>query len=472
MSRIFTLMLAFGRWIIGPLLHEVAKARSAELFTLTVLLLSLAAAMITNAIGLSLALGGFLAGIALGETTYRHQVEADIRPFQDVLLGLFFVTIGMLIDLKALVDIWQWVLLLTACIIILKVLIIFGLASILRTHAVISIRSAIVLAQCGEFGFVLLSLAIDQQLLQAETNQIILDSILFSMLVAPLLIRHNEKIAKKLHAVGDSSYREQVIKDIEDDVKHVDEHIIFCGYGRIGQNLARMLENEGYQYIALDLDPVRVREALEAGDNVYYGDGTRQQILKAVGIEKARLLVIAFDSPVSTFKILEQAQKLRPDIHILVRSRDEAHLEEFLDAGATEVVPETTEASLMLGAHMLFLLDTPLSKIFKVTQDIRSDRYQLLRGYFRGMESSPLDSEEQLREQLLAIRLHKGAFAVGKTLATLNLEDLGVKVTALRRGGIKGPKPIPDTKLNQEDVIVLLGTLKNLEKAKKRLHVG
>jgi len=469
---VFTVMLAIGRWVIGPLLHEVAKARSAELFTLTVLLLSLAAAMITNTIGLSLALGGFLAGIALGETTYRHQVEADIRPFQDVLLGLFFVTIGMLIDVKALVDIWQWVLLLTTCIIIIKALIIFGLASILRSHAVISIRSAIVLAQCGEFGFVLLSLAIDQQLLEMKTNQIILDSILLSMLVAPLLVRHSEKIAKTLHAVGDTAYREQVVKDIEDDVKHVDDHIIFCGYGRVGQNLARMLENEGYQYIALDLDPVRVREALEAGDNVYYGDGTRQQILKAAGIDKARLLVIAFDSPTSTFKILEQAQKLRPDIHILVRSRDEAHLEDFQEAGATEVVPETTEASLMLGAHMLFLLDTPLSKIFKVTQDIRSDRYQLLRGYFRGMESSPLDSDEQQREQLLAIRLHKGAFAVGKTLAKLNLDDLGVKVTALRRGSIKAPRPIPDTMLNEEDVIVLFGILKNLEKAKKRLHVG
>ena len=469
---VFTVMVVIGRWVIGPLLHEVAKARSEELFTLTVLLLSLGAAMITNTVGLSLALGGFLAGIALGETTYRHQVESDIRPFQDVLLGLFFVTIGMLINIRALIDIWPWVLLLTTCVIILKAIIIFGLASMLRSHGIISIRTAIVLAQCGEFGFVLLSLAIDQQLLRTETTQIILGSILLSMLVAPLLIRHNEKFATKLHAVGYTTYVEQVEKDIADDVKHVDDHIIFCGYGRVGQNLARMLENEGHQYIALDLDPVRVREALEAGDNVYYGDCARQQILSAAGIDKARLLVVALDSPASTFKILDQAQKLRPDIHILVRSRDEAHLEAFQDAGATEVVPETTEASLMLGAHMLFLLDTPLSKIFKITQDIRSDRYQLLRGFFRGMESSTLDSDELQREQLLAIRLHKGAFAVGKTLANLNLGDLGVNVTALRRGGIRGPEPIPDTMLHEEDVVVLFGALKDLEKAKKRLHVG
>ncbi len=459
---VFTVMLAIGRWVIGPLLHEVGKARSAELFTLTVLLLSLAAAMITNTLGLSLALGGFLAGIALGETTYRHQVEADIRPFQDVLLGLFFVTIGMLIDIKALTGIWWWVLLLTLCIIILKALIVFGLALIFRSHTVVVVRSAIVLAQCGEFGFVLLSLAINHRLMPMETSQIILDSILLSMLAAPLLIRHNEKIAKLLHGVGYTTYREQVIKDIAEEVKNMAGHIILCGYGRVGQNLARMLENEGFQYIALDLDPVRVREALEAGDNVYYGDCTRQRILNAAGIEKARLLVVTFDSPSSTFKILEQAQKLRPDIHILVRSRDEAHLEDFQEAGATEVVPETTEASLMLGAHMLFLLNTPLSKIFKITQDIRSDRYQLLRGFFHGMESSPLDSEEQQREQLLAIRLHKGAFAVGKSLASLNLTELGVKVTALRRGGIKGSRPIPETTLNEEDVIVLLGIPNNL----------
>ncbi len=471
-ALVFAIMLVIGRWVIGPLLHEVAKARSAELFTLTVLLLSLAAAMITNTLGLSLALGGFLAGIALGETTYRHQVEDDIRPFQDVLLGLFFVTIGMLIDVSTLAKIWPWVLLLTLCIILLKAIIIFLLALLFRSHTVVATRSAIVLAQCGEFGFVLLSLAIDKQLLYIETNQIVLSSILLSMLVAPLLIRHNEKIAKKLHAVGHASYRDQIVKDIADEAQHLDRHIVFCGYGRVGQNLARMLENEGYQYIALDLDPIRVREALEAGDNVYYGDCSRQQILKAAGIAKARLLVVTFDSPVSTFKILEQVQKLRPDIPILVRSRDETHLEDFLESGATEVVPETTEASLMLGAHMLFLLDTPLSKIFKITQDIRSDRYQLLRGFFRGMEPSPLDGDEEQREQLLTIRLLKEAFAVGKTLAELNLGDLEVKVTALRRGGIKGTRPIPDTVLIEEDIIVLLGNPKNLERAKKRLHVG
>jgi CPA2 family monovalent cation:H+ antiporter-2 len=469
---VLAIMLGVGRWIIGPMLHEVARAKSAELFTLTVLLLSLAAAMITESLGLSLALGGFLAGITLGETTYRHQVEDDIRPFQDVLLGLFFVTIGMLIDVSALGKIWPWVLLITLAIMVLKVVIILGLGLVLRTHTVVATRSAVVLAQCGEFGFVLLALAINQQLLYVETSQIILSSILLSMLIAPVLIRHNEKIARKLHKFGHASYSDQVIKDIADEAQHLDNHIIFCGYGRVGQNLARMLENEGYQYIALDLDPIRVREALEAGDNVYYGDCTRQQILRAAGIAKARLLVVTFDSPASTFKILEQAQKIRPDIHILVRSRDETYLEDFQEAGATEVVPETTEASLMLGAHMLFLLDTPLSKIFKITQDIRSDRYQLLRGFFRGMESSVLDRSEEQQDQLLAIHLHQGAFAVGKTLASLNLGELEVKVTALRRGGIKGSRPIPDTRLIEEDIVVLLGKPENLEIAKKRLHVG
>jgi len=471
-AAVLAIMLVTGRWIIGPVLHEVARARSAELFTLTVLLLSVGAAMITHTLGLSLALGGFLAGIALGETTYRHQVEDDIRPFQDVLLGLFFITIGMLIDLSALLEIWPWVLLLTLGIIVLKAIIVYVLAIFFRSHGVVATRSAIVLAQCGEFGFVLLSLAISWELLDAKTNQVILDSILFSMLIAPVLIRHNEAIAKKLHAVGFASYRNELLKDISDEAEHLKDHIIFCGYGRVGQNLARMLESEGYQYIALDLDPVRVREALEAGDNVYYGDSTRQQILNAAGIAKARLLVVTFDSPGNTFKILERAQKLRPEIHILVRSRDEAHLEEFQAAGATEVVPETTEASLMLGAHMLFLLDTPLSRIFRITQDIRSDRYQLLRGFFRGMESSPLDSNEELREQLLTIRLFKDAYAIGKTLSQLKLDELDVKVTALRRGGMKGPRPIPDTTLYEDDIIVLLGSPKNLERAQKRLHAG
>jgi CPA2 family monovalent cation:H+ antiporter-2 len=472
-AAVVTMMLAAGHWLLRPLFHEIARARSAELFMLTVLLFTLSAAWITHLSGLSLALGAFLAGMSLGETEFRHQVEADIRPFRDVLLGLFFVTIGMLLDMRGLLDILPWVLLITAGIIVVKALLITALARLVTgAEQGVALRTGLSLAQGGEFGFALLTLALGYGLLNPDASQVVLASVLMSMMLTPMLVRYNGHIAKRVFAISYGRSRALTTGNVAVAAKPLSGHVLICGYGRIGQNIARFLDQEGFDYIALDLDPQRVREATEAGERVKYGDSNRREILEAAGLMRARILVISYDDPDSTSRILRHTRELRPDMPILVRTRDDTHLERFQEEGATEVVPETLEASLMLASHLLLLLDIPMSRVLHRVREVRSDRYRMLRGFFHGEQALAPEDPNAFRERLHAVTLPEGAHAVGLTLAALNLEDAGVMVTAVRRGGIRGPQPNPDTLLRAGDVLVLYGTPEALEHAEAVLLKG
>lgn len=463
-------LLAVGKWLLRPLFHEIASAHSAELFTLTVLLFSLSAAWVTHVSGLSLALGAFLAGMVLGETEFRHQVEADIRPFRDVLLGLFFITVGMLLNIDVLIHSLHWVLALVASIILLKILLIMALIITTGGERGVALRTGLVLAQGGEFGFALLSIGISAQLLDPHPAQIVLAAVVLSMALGPWMIRYNGWIAKRVFSASYSAERKEMQKDLAASTHDINEHILICGFGRIGQNIARFLNQEGFSYVALDLDPVRVREARAAGDRVYYGDSTHREMLDAAGIKRARVLVISFDDPRATSKILTQAKSIRSDIPILVRTRDDSNLERFQAQGATEVVPETFEASLMLVSHLLLLLNVPVTKVVRLVQTVRSDRYQMLREFFHGEEHSTLD--EGIREGLHSITITQDSHAIGKNLAEIKLDRSGVVVTVLRRANGLSLRPRPKTRLREGDVLVLYGMPENLERAEAILLKG
>jgi len=467
------LMLAAGHWLLRPLFHEIASSRSSELFTLTALLMALAAAWVTHFAGLSLALGAFLAGMMLGETEFRHQVEADIRPFRDVLLGLFFITIGMLLDLAALPDILHWALLLLAAIIAIKLLLVAALARLMGAEPGVAVRAGIVLAQGGEFGLVLLSLALGTQLLEPRAAQIILAALVFSMALSPLMIHYNGAIVKRLFADTYLHRREGLKREVARDAHDLAGHVIVCGYGRIGQNIARLLDKEGFGHIALDLDPVRVRDARAAGERVFYGDSTHQEMLEAAGLSRARALVVSFDDVHATLKILPQVRRLHPNVPILVRARDDSDLERLQRAGATEVVPETLEASLMLASHLLLLLNVPVPHVLREVKEIRDGRYQLLREYFRGQEAGAGGQKGETEQgRLQVIRLDTGAYAVERTLAEMRLEEWGVEATALLRHGIRSEAPAPETRLRPGDTLVLFGGASGLEAAENRLLRG
>ena len=463
------LILFFGQKLMRPWFHAIARQKIGELFMLNVLLITLGLAYLTQLADLSLALGAFLAGVLISETEYRYQVEADIRPFRDVLLGLFFITIGMQLDLGLLVLNVGWVLVLLLGLLFGKLVAIFLLARAFGSNAGDALRTGLTLAQAGEFGFVLLAEAGKIPTLQPAQMQIVLGAMLLSMVLAPLLIHFREAIVQKCIA---DEWLSQAARLHEIAVKtfSVQDHVIVCGYGRSGQNLARFLEREHIPLIALDLDPARVKLAAAAGESVVYGDAARREVLQAAGIARARAVVVTYADVPSAMRVLSAVQEVNPQVPVIVRTVDDADLEKLLKAGATEVVPEVLEGSLMLASHALILVGVPLARVLRSVQEVRSNRYRLLKGFFHGATD---EQEEALAEhsepRLYTVVLSARSTVLGKTLAELDLADLGVSVSAVRRRNIRGVDPQSDTRLEEGDAVVLLGRPAALAAAELRL---
>ncbi len=465
----FVLVFIVGRKLLRPLFHLVAVQRSAEVFTLTVLFVSLAAAWISQNLGMSTAFGAFLAGMVLGETEFRHQVESTIRPIRDVLLGLFFVGIGMLFDLSVLPQIWHWALAGAGVLMVSKAFIVAQIVQLARIDALTAWRTGWLLAVGGEFGFALLAIALGMQAIDQEAGQIVLASVLLSMIVGPFLIRYNHALARLFVWQPAPQLEDTTLQLNPEAASELRNHVIICGYGRIGQSVAHFLEEEQIPYIALDLDPVKVKEAHTAGEQVFYGDAAERDILEAVGVDTARLIVISHEDIAAAHKALYHVRALRPDLPVMVRTRDESHVDELRASGATEVVPETLEAALMIAAHTLVLLDVPGSRVMRRMQHQRDKRYHLLREFYRGNNVFADTPQEHDADRLRPVILLPDSPAAGHTLREFNLE--GVAVTALVRQGKRQLTPSLDTQLQVGDVIVLFGSPDDLERAEKILCI-
>jgi len=383
---ILVVAIAIGRWVLRRWFDLVARGRSAELFMLNVLWITTALAFLTEWAGLSLTLGAFLGGMLISETLYRHQVEADIRPFRDVLLGLFFITIGAQLDLAVVWQRIEWVLLVLLGLIAGKGLLMLAIGRFAGSDLAVSFRTAAQLAQAGEFGFVLLTLASTHQLLAAQVTQPALAGMLLSMLLAPLLIEHARRLAERLPR-GDAGSAAAELSAVTQQALGIREHAIVCGFGRSGQAVARFLAREGFPFIALDMDRQRVHQAIAAGENVVFGDADREEVLLAAGLQRARIVVLTFPELSSALRVLAHVRTQRPDLPVVVRAADDSHLEELKRAGASEVVPEVLEGSLMLAAQTLTRLEVPLRRVLKEIEAAREQRYDLLRERF--VETEP-----------------------------------------------------------------------------------
>jgi len=466
------IVLAAGRWLLRPMFHEIAVSRTSELFTLAVLFVAVGAAWATHAVGLSLALGAFLAGMMLAETEYRYQVEAGIRPFRDILLGLFFVTVGMQLDPRLLAHETLLVTALLAGILLLKAAIVTLVARGFAGGWFKSLRTGIVLSEGGEFGFALIALLLQNRLIGQELTQLLLAAITLSMVISPLLIRHNKWLARKILRESGPAQTELEREEAATDALAHREHVVLCGFGRVGQNVARVLEAHGFEYIAMDLDPFRVRTARQAGDPVVYGDAADEQVLSSVGLEHASAVVITFSDPDRSVRIVESIRRLRDDVPVLVRMADDTRLEELVAAGATEVVPETLEAALMLVSQALIVLRVPVGQVVKTIGDIRRHRYSLLRSVFRSDKAQLIDGSHALREELHTVVLPPGAWSIGQSLDAVSARGAEVSFTAIRRDGIVGRDPDPSTTLREGDVVVIYGTPEALEHAEAVLLAG
>jgi len=466
---VIILLLVGGPRVMRWWLTLVARRKSEELFVLNLLLITLGLAWLTELAGLSLALGAFTAGMLISETQYKQQVETDIRPFHDVLLGLFFISIGMMLDWRLVLERWPLVLLLVTLPVLFKAALVTLLARGLGATAGVSLRTGLYLAQAGEFGFVLLTLAQANALVPAALLNPILASMVLSMLATPVIIMYSNQLVMKLVS---SEWLQQSLQmtSIARKSINVNKHVIICGYGRCGQNLARMLEQEGIPYMALDLDPDRVRQAAAAGDSVVFGDAARLQALMAAGLARASAVVITYLEIPGAMKVLAHIRAHAPQVPVIVRTQDDHDLEVLQQAGATEVVPEAIEGSLMLASHALALVGVPMRRVIRIVQDQRDARYNLLRGYFHGADDDSVD--ELNEERLSSLTLPLGAKSIGKALSHLALSALDVRVVSLRRSGGKVMAVAQDPLIEDGDTLVLSGKAEMLAMAEQKLLKG
>lgn len=464
-----------GRWLLKPLFRLITKARAIELFTLSVLLVTLSGAWVTESLGLSYALGAFLSGIMLAETEFRHQIEVEIRPFRDILLALFFITIGMLANFATWYSTWFEIILMVLGLVVFKGVVIAGLCRLFGNYSPTAIRTGIVLAQGGEFGFAILNVAMTNELLNSELQQVILAALLISFAISPILIHFNKKIAAWLLPKGKDISETADQLEIIEHAKKLENHVVICGYGRVGQHIARMLDKVHYPFIGIDNDIELVQRASLAGDNIIYGDSSHPGILRKAGIEHAKVLVISISDLRATTKILAMAKSRYPNLPTLVRCHDKTELKQLKKISgheSTRVIAEIFETSLTFSNHLLQLIQLPREKISEIIQEIRNSDYELLQKIFAGSENEQFDNNFGLHEHMNPIVITEDCYAAGKSLAEINLKEIGVEVMAIRRGQEKHIKPHENITIQPNDIILLFGPDNKLEEAEIRLLEG
>ena len=456
-----SILLVILFWLGKPVMNfwfgMVARQKSRELFVLNVLMITMIFAYLTEYAGLSYALGAFLAGMLISETRYRYQVESDISSFRDILLGLFFISIGMMLNLSVFIEYFSIIFLVFVGFVLFKATLIACLTKIFKYELGVGIRTGIILSQAGEFSFVILALGMEQELISGEVLQITLSVCLLSMMLAPIIIPYNGRIARYI-SKNYQRNNNQNIQKIDEVGKDMKDHVILCGYGRSGQFLARFLKEEGISYIAIDMDANRVNDASNAGDIVMFGDASRRLVLNAAGLNRAKAVVIAYADDRASTKVLQVIRESNPDLPVIIRTLDETSISQLQKDGASEVVPEILEGSLMLASHALVTLGVPLPRVIKRIRSFREERYKMFRGYFKGVTdiSNDFTSQEQL--QLHSVEIKEGFIVLGRELSSLPLGDFSLEIQHLRRPNmLEDIEPRPDIKLSIGDIIVLLG---------------
>lgn len=464
------ILLSAGKWVLPRVFSEVARTRTDELFVLTTILVALIAAGLTYSFGLSMALGAFLAGMMLGESQYRHQLEADIRPFRDILMGLFFITVGMRLDLLSLGTQLHWALLGLAVLLVVKVLLIRLSAWLFKASPQDSWATGVKLCQMGEFSFVVAALAVNYQVLTQEIASLMVGIGVMSMALTPWLVDNSLRIAKYfVNQPAPDTTPEEYSLNSEQPMR---DHVLIFGYGRVGQSVSRLLKIEAIPFLAVDSDPVRVQESRTAGQPVFFGDVSQKDILKAVGIESAKMVLLTFDEHKKAKMVIEAVSNLCPELPIVVRTRKDYHLEELYLAGASQVVPEILEGSLMLVSQVLHLSGVPMSRILKRVRKERKGHYRHMHGFFPGETTEISYGTQDKLEFMHAVILTDDAYAVGNSLSTLNISKMRISLKGLRRDNNEIADPDMDSPLKVGDVVVISGKPRRVERAERYLLEG
>jgi CPA2 family monovalent cation:H+ antiporter-2 len=461
-------VLLSARWIVPTLLHQVVHTRSRELFIITIILICLGIALLTSRFGLSLALGAFLAGLIISESEYAHQATSDILPFKDSFIGLFFVSIGMLMNTGYMSDNCLKIAITVGLISMLKI--VTGLFSALVIGGPLrpAIHTALGLTQIGEFSFVLAIAGKASGLVSDEIYQIFLSSSVATMTLTPFILKAAPSVSGWITArhlfrrIG----RLKKISEREGYPRKRHGHVIIIGFGLNGRNLARVLKEAEIPYVVLELNSDTVRELRKKGEPIYYGDGTRKEILQKLSIEKARLLVIAISDPASTRRMVSIARHENPDIHIIVRTRYLAEVDDLKTLGADEVIPEEFETSIEIFARVLHKYNFPHNLILDMVDKTRSDNYTALRS-IEFPKRHLFEKCEWLPEiEMDGYKIPEGSYLIEKSIAELQVrKKTGVTIIAVRRGSEVFANPEPDFRFKAGDIMLFTGERESMNTA-------
>lgn len=463
------LLLFIGKWLLPKVFNIIAQVRTDELFVLTTLLVTLLASALTQWFGLSMALGAFLAGMMLGESEYKHQLEADIRPYRDILLGLFFITVGMKLDIAVLLSSPFTLLAIMFSFMFVKLMVIKVLAVRAGESSKDGWASGLMLAQMGEFGFVLIALADQVKILPTNVSSMLLGAGVVSMAITPYMIDKARSWAIFLSQEKITAHHD--LEQLPEN-ENLEDHVIICGFGRIGQTVSRFLKQESIDFVAIDIDPLRTKTARDAGENVLFGSSRQTELLHAAHLSKAKLVVIAFGDDKQSVEVIQKVRSLAPNVPILVRTRNDDQLDMLHDAGANEVVPESLEGSLMLVSQVLSLTGVPFSRIMRRVQQERKNHYNHLHGFFQGEHTNMSPEAIDRIEFAHGILINESSFGCGKTLLSLNLSSKRVHVVSLKRGDIETEAPDENTILEAQDTLIVRGKPRRVEKAEHYVQEG
>jgi len=465
---IIAVVLASARWIVPGLLHQVVHTRSRELFITTIILICLGIPLLTSRFGISLSLGAFLAGLIISESEYAHQAISDILPFKDSFLGMFFVSVGMLLDVQYMFDNFLILALVVFMIFCLKILTGTIASLSLGTPLRTSLHTGLGLAQIGEFSFILAVAGKSSGLMTEDFYQLFLSSSVATMMMTPLILRAAPSVSSWIASrpLLEKVVRFTDLRDRDEYPVSIHDHVIVLGFGLNGRNLARVLKKTEIPYAVLEMNSDTVKEMKAKGEPIYYGDGTSKEILHKTGIERARLLVVAISDPVSIRRIVAIAKQENPDIYLIVRTRYVAEVDDLRKLGADEVIPEEFETSIEIFSRVLNRYQLPRNVITDYIDSIRKDGYSILRTL--RLPKKPLSERDAILQKIETetYLIKKDSSVSGHSIMKLGLRaETGVTIIGVQRGEKIHQNPPPDFVLESGDVLLLIGKRKKINAA-------
>ncbi len=448
-----------ARQVVPFLLHQVIRLKNREIFFLLIVLICLGTAWITYSLGLSLALGAFLAGLIISESEYSHHIVSEIMPFRDYFASIFFISIGMLLHTDHFLAHWPMVLMLTLLLMLVKSGIVVATARALRYPIRSALLAGLGLAQIGEFSFLLAQQGLDRGLMGQDVFQMFISTSILSMLATPFLMQAGPWFTARLPELAPAAAS-------KNDVCTLKGHTVIAGYGLNGMNLAKTLKATHIPYVVLEVNADTIRRAREAGEPIIYGDITRKDVLIRAGVECAKVIVFAVSDFNATRMAVRTVRELNPSIFILIRTRYASEVDELYRLGANQVIPEEFETSIEIFSRVLHEYHVPGNIIANQIQLVRFGGYKMLRGLSLDQENLGRVASLFAGATVDNIQLQPGSPAIGKTLKDLDLRHAtGATVIAVVRNGEAATNPGPDYTLLADDILVLLGAHRDLDEA-------